>query len=224
MYENPLACFEDVAHFRMEGDASVTFPNQRMRIEHKRGLKDGQSANLVFWCDKEFPADIEITWDFWPVCDTGLCILFFGARGRGNEDIFDPALRPRRGLYQQYHSGDINALHVSYFRRGSGPDDGMNLCNLRKSHGFHLVAQGADPIPHVARAFPPYHLRITKWGGDVRFFINALPIFQFVDNGEYGPRIEGGKIGFRQMTPMVAEYARLRVRELARAPGDGVTV
>jgi len=30
----------------------------------------------------------------------------------------------------------------------------------------------------------------------------------------YGPLLEDGKIGFRQMAPLVAEYANLKVYEL----------
>ena len=78
---------------------------------------EGQAANFVFWCPEDFPADIAVTWDFWPVREPGLCILFFSALGRGGEDIFDSSLAPRAGEYKQYHSSDINALHVSYFRR-----------------------------------------------------------------------------------------------------------
>ena len=70
IYGNPLAGPADVAGWRLEGEASITFPNGRMRIENLRDPGEGQSANLVFWCPEDFPDGIEITWDFWPVRET----------------------------------------------------------------------------------------------------------------------------------------------------------
>lgn len=223
LYENALAKPDDVQAFRMEGNASVTFPSGRMRIENLGDASEGQKANIVFWCPTDFPADIEVSWDFRPIREPGLAILFFGATGRNGEDIFDPKLKPRNGPYPQYHSSDLNALHVSYFRRRYPQERAFHLCNLRKSYGFHLVAQGADPIPSVEDAAGPYRIRINKWRGEVRFFINDLPIFHWRDDGKtHGPLIGGGKIGFRQMAPLIADYANLRVSELVAAPPQAI--
>src|SRR5690606_23606910 len=115
----------------------------------------------------------------------GLCILFFSARGRNGEEIFHPSLSPRTGQYKQYHSGDINAFHVSYYRRRG--DDVLDLCNLRKSHGFHLVATGADPIPTSEYAEPPYTLEVIKVKNEVRFRVHGLEVFQYVDDESHGP-------------------------------------
>lgn len=48
LYENPLQNAADVARFRLEGEASVTFPNGRMRLENRRDAGEGQAANFVF--------------------------------------------------------------------------------------------------------------------------------------------------------------------------------
>src|SRR5438105_1138404 len=107
-----------------------------------------------------------------------------------------------------YHHREINALHVSYFRRSARSERAFQVCNLRKSHGFHLVCQGADPLPSVADALGPYRVRLVKCRAEVAFFINELPIFHWTDDGQsYGPLLGGGKIGFRQMAPLIAEYA-----------------
>ncbi len=215
LYENPLQSAADVAEFRLEGEANVSFPDGRMRMENERDSAEGQAANFVFWCPQEFPGNVQISWEWTPLREPGLAILFFSARGCGGQDAFDAALKTRTGEYQQYHSGDLNALHVSYFRRRYPSERAFHLANLRKSFGFHLVAQGADPIPDVADARGPYHIRLEKWRGEVRFWINDLPIFDWADDGQsYGLILGGGKIGFRQMAPLVAEYADLRVREL----------
>ena len=212
LYDNPLSSAAWVEDFQLEGEAEISFPDGRMRIRNTMDEAMGQAANIVYWCPEEFPANIRITWDFWPLKEKGLCVFFFGAKGRNGEDIFDPSLAKRTGEYQMYHSGDINALHVSYYRRMYESERAFHVANLRKSHGFHLTAQGADPIPYPADAKPPYHLQIDKYDHVVEFFINDLPIFRFEDDGKtYGPVIGGGKIGFRQMAPMIGEYANLRI-------------
>jgi hypothetical protein len=211
IYQNALARAEDIHGFRLEGQAEISFPNGRMRMENHLDPALGQKANFVFWCPEELPDDIAISWDFWPLREPGLCILFFAARGREGQDLFDPVLPPRTGEYDLYHHGAINALHVSYFRRRHPEERAFHTCNLRKSFGFHLVAQGADPLPDVEDAKSPYHILLIKRAAEVAFYINELPIFRWLDDGlTYGPLL-GGKIGFRQMAPLIAEYANLRV-------------
>ena len=212
VYENPLRTPDDVAAFRMEGDGAVSFPLGRMRLESVRDSAEGQQANLVFWCPETFPAELAVTWAFRPLREPGLAILFFCARGAGGEDLFDPSLAERTGVYEQYHHGDIAAYHVSYFRRRWPQERELHLCNLRKSYGFHLAAQGADPIPGVADAAGFYRLLIVKQGDTIRFAVNGLTLFEWTDDGTVGgPPLGAGKIGFRQMAPLIAEYADLRV-------------
>ncbi|WP_248927762.1 DUF1961 family protein [Paenibacillus hamazuiensis] len=217
IYESPLASPADIADFRLEGQAAFTFPLGRLRMENLGDPKEGQKSNFVLWCPVEFPADISVEWDFWPIREPGLCILFFAAAGREGQDLFDPALAPRTGEYDLYHHGDINAFHVSYFRRRYPEERAFHTCNLRKSYGFHMVAQGADPIPPVADAAGPYRIRLDKLDGRVTFSVNGLTVFDWRDDGEsFGPLLRGGKIGFRQMAPLMAEYANLRVYKLKK--------
>ncbi len=218
LYENALACEADVAGFQLEGEAVISFPDGRLRMANALDPALGQRSNFVYWCPEEFPADVALSWEFWPLEEPGLCILFFAARGRGGQSISAPGLAPRTGEYKQYHHGDIDALHISYFRRRWPEERAFHTCNLRKSYGFHMVAQGADPIPSVVDATPPYRIALVKAGPLVTFAINDLPILRFLDDGAtYGPRLGGGRIGFRQMAPLVAEYANLVVR--AAQPG-----
>jgi hypothetical protein len=227
-YENKLAGPADVADFRMEGPGAVSFPNGRMRLEST--MEPGpdsdqaanQRANLVYWCPNLFPDNIEISWEFTPLHEPGLAILFFAAAGKEGRDLFDPSLASRTGPYQHYHHGDIHALHVSYFRRRYASDRSFLLSNLRKSYGFHMVAQGADPIAPARDVTGPYRLTVIKRGPEVTFRIGVfekwqpeLEIFRWTDDGQtYGPILHGGRIGFRQMAPLVGEYANLKVRAL----------
>ncbi|WFB36125.1 DUF1961 family protein [Kiritimatiellota bacterium B12222] len=218
IYENPLCSPEDLAGFQMEGEAASSFPRNRWRLEGTRDPGEGQAANLVVWCPEEFPDHIRISWEYRPIQEPGLSILFFAAKGRQGEDVLDPSLAKRTGPYDQYHSGDINALHVSYFRRKHARERSFTTCNLRKSHGFHLVAQGADPLPGISDMKESYRISLLKSGPHVRFAIDGLECFRWQDSGkERGPVLGGGKIGFRQMTPLIAEYANLEVHAL-KAP------
>ncbi len=215
IYENALSCREDVKDFVLEGAADIGFADGAMCMENSLGAEQGQKANYVLWCPEDFPCNIRIEWEFKPLSDAGLCILFFAARGREGEDIFDPALRTRTGEYPQYHSGDINAFHVSYFRRKEPDERAFHTCNLRKSHGFHLVAQGADPLPGAEDAHGFYRMRVEKQKERIGFFINDLKVFEYVDDGvSFGGRLGGGRIGFRQLAPLRAAYRNLRVYEL----------
>lgn len=212
VYDNPLRSEEDVRGFRMEGEGAATFPMGRMRLESTRNPEDGQKANIVFWCPEEFPADLAISWEFLPIREPGLAILFLSARGSEGRDLFDPSLSARTGEYDQYHHGEMDALHISYFRRRWPEERRFHTCNLRKSYGFHLVAQGADPIPGVPDMAGPYRMLAVKEGPRVAFFIEGLEIFSWEDDGTtYGPLLQSGKIGFRQMSPFIAEYANMKV-------------
>jgi hypothetical protein len=213
LYSNPLTSQGDIDSFIMEGQVKITFPYGRMRMENILDPSLGQKANFVLWCPQDFPEDIAVKWDFWPLYNIGLAMLFFSATGMNGEDLFDPKLMKREGRYEQYYNGDINAYHASYFRHSSPNEDNFQTCNLRKSKGFHLVCQGADPIPTGENNRKgPYHMMMIKHGGDIMFYINELPIFHFYDDGStYGPVHGGGKIGLRQMAPLIGEYANLEV-------------
>lgn len=117
LYENPLSQPTDVEDFVMEGEAAITFPHDRIRLESVYGPDEAEVPHFVYWCPEPFPDRIAISWKFWPIAEPGLCMLFFAATGRNNEDIHDPDLAERTGNYPEYHSGDIDALHASYYRR-----------------------------------------------------------------------------------------------------------
>ena len=213
LYSNPLAGPGDVAGWVAEG--SVGMGNHREALELSGAVDDrefGDHAHWTFWCPEEFPDGIRISWDFLPLAEPGLAMLFFAAAGQGGRDLFSPALVPRTGYYPQYHSGDIDTLHVSYFRHKYQSERAFRTCNLRKSAGFELVAQGADPLPPVEDATDFYRLEVVKDGPRVAFSINGLQLFAWRDPSENV--LGGGRIGFRQMAPLRAAYRNLVVEKL----------
>ena len=212
IYDNPLNCERALEGFVLEGSAVMTFPQGRLRLENRLDPSLKQKANYVLWCPQEFPSDIAVEWDFWPVRQPGLAILFFAARGKNGEDLFDLSLQPRTGEYPLYHHGDINAFHISNIRRKEPAERAFPTCTLRTSYGFYMAAQGGDPIPDVGEAVGPYHLEVIKRGTEVGFSVNGLEVLHYHDDWEtFGPLLGGGKIGFRQLAPMIGEYANLKV-------------
>ncbi|MCT4542142.1 MAG: YesU family protein [Vallitalea sp.] len=213
IYYNPLSCPKDVKDFILEGDASIYFVNGKMRMENNIDPNLGQISNFVLWCNKDFPSNIKVSWQFRPIREPGLAMFFFCAQGRDGKSIFDTSIAKREGIYRQYYEGDINTYHASYFRRKNQRK--FNMCNLRKSYGFHMVASGADPIPSVRNVNRDYTIMVIKKGSEISLYIDDLLIFKWIDDGiSYGYLLGDGKIGFRQMAPLIGEYSDLQVLEL----------
>lgn len=195
-----------------EGPLVANISNNTLELRGAGGPDD----YFVYWLPEVFPDRIRISWDFSPLQEPGLAMFFFGAASVDGGSIFDPNLKPRNGSYPQYHSSDICLLHVSYFRRRWPEERTFHVANLRKSPGFNLVAQGADPLPAVADvngAF--YKVEVVKDKREVRFSINGLLLFSFDDTKtDTGPVVRGGRIALRQMQPLVAKYRNLEVWQL----------
>ena len=214
LYHNPLNHPDCVKDFILEGEAKVSFPNDKMQLENALDEGLGQKSNFVFWCPQDFGGNMQISWKFRPLREPGLAIMFFNAIGLNGQDIFAPTLPKRTSEYPMYHSGEINCYHISYFRRRWQEEREFHTCNLRKSKGFHLVALGADPIPGVDDAKEEYEIKIAVHNSHIHFYVDNLPIFNWHDSGELGTPPTCGKIGFRQMAPLAAEYSDLKVYEI----------
>jgi hypothetical protein len=220
-YRNALAAPADLEGWVPEGPVGVEQVDGGMRLFSTAdepalaAAGRGDHAHVVLWCPEVFGPDLEVSWDFRPLAGEGLAMLFFAATGSGGRDLFDPALPERTGYYPQYHSGEVSTLHVSYYRRKWPSERRFHTCNLRKSPGFHLVAQGADPLPPIADVDGHYRVRLVKRGPEVTFAIDDLELFRWHDDGGTGgPPLAGGRIGFRQMAPLSAHYRNLEVTPL----------
>jgi hypothetical protein len=219
-YRNTLATPSDLEGWVAEGPVGVEHGDGGMRLFSTAdraalvAAGRGDHAHLTYWCPEIFGPDIEVSWEFRPLDGDGLAMIFVAATGTDRRDLFDPSLQRRTGYYPQYHSGDVRTLHVSYARRAWPSERRFHTCNLRKSPGFHLVAQGADPLPDATDADGHYRLRLRKHGPEIVFAIDDLELFRWVDDGSTGPPLAGGRIGLRQMAPLSAHYRNLEVTDL----------
>ncbi|MGO1286365.1 MAG: DUF1961 family protein [Brachybacterium sp.] len=215
LYRSALSSATDLDGWKVEGPAVTSFPTGRLRLESAADPADGQAANFVAWLPVEHDGDLRMSWDFRPLREPGLAMVFWAARARDGGSIHDPALPERTGEYEQYHSGAIDAYHLSYFRRMWASERSLHTCNVRKSHGFHLVAQDADPLPAVLDADRDYHLTLTWTARTVHFTIDGITCLTWTDDGAVGgPARRGGAIGLRQMSPLIAEYSNLLVEAI----------
>ncbi|WP_458781082.1 DUF1961 family protein [Arthrobacter sp. D3-16] len=213
LYSNPLNGPGDVADWVAEGPLSLGSHDGALELSGSLDDEEfGDHAHWTFWCPEEFPDGIRISWEFRPLEEPGLAMLFLAANGHGGRDLFSPGLLPRTGYYPQYHSGDMDALHVSYLRHKYPSERAFRTCNLRKSAGFELVAQGADPLPPAEDAVDFYRMEVVKDGRNVGFSINGLPLFDWQDPSDQV--LGGGYLGFRQMAPLRAAYCNLVVEKI----------
>ncbi len=213
VYSNALSTPADIAAWRLEGEAQVSFPAGAMRIENTRSPDEGQSANIVFWSDVFMSGAVDIEWEFRPLREPGLCVLLMFAQGLEGRDLFSPDLAPRNGIYKQYINGEISNIGLSYFRRRMPSERAFHLCNLRSNPGFDLIAQAADPLPPVADwpADRFYSMRLRKTDTSVHFFIEDFPV---LDCTQDFSAHASGYLGFRQMAPLIAEYRNLMIHRL----------
>lgn len=209
-YLNPLRSLSDLDGWVAEGPHHVETGDDGLVFSSE----GDDTAHWVLWCPEVFTDRVRITWEFSPRSEPGLAMLFFGATSVSGGDVLDHGLASRSGVYAQYHSSDIRTLHASYFRRRFPEERAFHLANLRKSPGAHLVVQGADPLPSVEDADGFYRMEVVKDGADVSMSVNALPLWHWHDDGSTGPRAMSGRIGFRQMSPLVACYRNLAVVDL----------
>ena len=60
IYNNPLASKSDIDGFVLEGTANISFPEGKLRMENGLSAAQGQKANYVLWCPKDFPSNVYI--------------------------------------------------------------------------------------------------------------------------------------------------------------------
>lgn len=211
VYETTFDDPAELGRWKLEGGKRAAIEGGNLILENSKTEKEEEKDHLVFWLDRVFPADFLLEFTIRPQNrKDGLAIVFFNARGVNGENIFDPALKPRDGVFKQYHSGDLNNYHISYWAGDRG------TANIRKNKGFNLVATGPDLISGgTAEAFQT--VRIYKRGGSIRLIVDDVISAAWDDDGvAYGPvHTHDGWIGLRQMEHALrCDYGELKVYPL----------
>lgn len=203
------------AAWRMEGPGVTRLQDGWLHMES--AMKDSPGlggGHFVYWPAEVLPADFVAEWEFQPLSDRGLCIVFLAARGQKGEHLSDKGLAPRDGTFRGYIQGDINAYHISYF--ADAPDNpGRTTSNMRKNNGFYLVANGPMGIPGGSRAI--HRVTLVKRGGHVQLGVDGQSIIDWTDDGaQYGPVLGEGQIGFRQMKWITGRYRNFKVWDVKK--------
>lgn len=178
------------AEWVLEGQASAFTTNGLLHLRN-------EGSHLVCWNTREFPASFLLEFAVAPTnVNLGLNIIFFAAKGKNGESIFDVSQPLRAGEFKTYHSGALNCYHVSYWAVDpAGKERGTT--HFRKNAGFHLVAAGRDFI--AGQGPGPHRVRLLKVGPHLTLEVNGKISCEWEDDAKLGPVPQGGLIGLRQM-------------------------
>lgn len=209
LYSNTLSSSETSEGWIMEGPGKVEFKNGWMEM-----YSPAEEYHHVYWCPETFPGSFIAEWEAQNLkFDAGLCIIFFSALGKNGEDIFDPSFPERDGTFRDYTRSDkLNCYHISYYANGKDKPD-RQIAHLRKNSGFNLVYQQHPGIPTDSKKV--HQLKLIKDNSRIRMYVDGRKIIDWTDDGvTYGPVLQEGKIGFRQMQWTHFRYRNFKVYSL----------
>lgn len=209
IYQNNLSNKKDVEGWVMEGPARSEFEDNWMHL-----FSPEEKGHHVFWCPQDFPDSFMAEWELQNMePDAGLCIVFFSAKGVNGEDIFDPSIKKRDGVFKKYTKSDINNYHISYYANAGG--NGREVSHLRKNAGFYRVKVGEMGIPLNSTAV--HKIKLIKNDDRITMYLDDNKIIDWLDDGkEFGAVLGGGKIGFRQMQWSHFRYRNFKVWALKK--------
>lgn len=207
-YENNLSDASKIQDWSMEGEGSVLFKSGWMEMF---SLKE--ASHHVFWCPKDLPTNFVAEWEVQNIdTDSGLCIIFFSAKGENGEDIFDPNLKKRTGIFRQYTKSDLNNYHISYYANAPNKPK-RPFSHLRKNKGFVKVHVGRPGIPSNSKEV--HKIQLIKKNNHIVMHLDGKIIIDWKDDGEsFGSVLGSGKFAFRQMQWTRFRYRNLKIWEL----------
>jgi len=208
IYSNKLSTAGDVTDWIMEGPGKYEFVDKQMQM-----YSPEEEGHHIFWCPKDFPSSFIAEWDMQNLeTDAGLCIVFFAATGLKGESIFDASMPARTtGVFTDYTKGAMNCYHISYYANAKD-DLHRETAHLRKNKGFNLVLTGEKGIS--VESTDKHHIKLIKSAGHIIMYADYRKIIDWTDDGkQYGPMLQGGKIGFRQMKWTRCGYRNFKVWE-----------
>ena len=188
----------------IEGRAAAEITDGKMVVSCSTE-GDPSNNHAVLWNTRVFPENFLLEFEMTPKDPgTGLAIIFFCASAReGGGSVFSKGLPERDGHFTRYNRGAINCYHTSYW--ASGGDGSRLTTNLRKNHGFKLVALGDENIAATTMDVRtedagPFKVRLMKLGNKIQLETRDQLVLSWEDDGkEFGPVYGAGQIGLRQM-------------------------
>jgi hypothetical protein len=215
LYEVAFKDEGSVKDWIMEGPGIVEFDEGQMNLRSPEpNPQTRQEFHYTFWCPTDFPESFVAEWDFKPLNEHGLSLIFFAALGSDGKDIFDKTIAARDGHYPQYTSGDILNYHVIYYSHLPFYQTGNIFTRLRKANQFLHVAEGQIAVKPGTKDFKT--LRLIKDGAHIQLVVDGIVCLDFTDPGteRWGEVLGKGKIGLRQMAQGFGAYRHLRVWSL----------
>ena len=209
LYQNSLTSKTDVADWTMEGPGVIEFKDGWMEM-----YSPNEKFHHVFWCPKDFPGSFVAEWELQNLkTDAGLCIIFFSALGNNGESIFNPSFPKRDGTFAQYTKSQyFNCYHISYYANGRD-NPGRETSHLRKNKGFSLVQELYPGIP--VKSTEIHKMTLIKDDDHIIMLVDNRKIIDWIDDGKkYGPVLQDGKMGFRQMQWTHFRYRNYKVWSL----------
>ncbi|MHC4916541.1 MAG: DUF1961 family protein, partial [Planctomycetota bacterium] len=199
--------FENLEAWRHEGRGRMVLDAEEkgaMRLEIV-GSGQGKAGSQAF-CTLDFPHRVAVEYEVKVLTTKGLILNFVAMRGAKGEDMFDPKMPKREGIFNDYVRNPLlRSYHFSISRYGDkGRHTGVS--NSRRNPGVHLMSQGPDLCKETGKW---YRVRLVKDGPHLQLGVNGELAHEFTDPLELEtPVPDGGKVGFRAIGAEVRALIR----------------
>lgn len=109
LYEASFSDESSVQGWSMDGPGVIEFKDGWMYM-----YSPNEEGHHVFWAPERFPENFVAQWEARNhYTEAGLCIVFFAAAGKNNnESVFDEELPDRDGTFGQYTQGALRNYHI----------------------------------------------------------------------------------------------------------------
>ena len=213
IYASKMAHPSDMEDWVMEGPGEIAFVDNVMQMRSMiPEPPQGTNGHFNVWCPVEFPEKFIAEWEYKPVSEHGISLIFFAAKGKNGEDIFDPLLPERDGHFQKYINDAIrNYWIVFYSNHTRMRTSNIATTYICKSGKSSLCAMGRIGIMPGDDGF--HHLRLIKDGPHIQLQVDGKVVLDFIDPGtdRWGSILGSGKFSFRQMAFTVGAYRNFSV-------------
>ncbi|MEM8494576.1 MAG: DUF1961 family protein, partial [Planctomycetota bacterium] len=211
----------------VEGPAVMTSEDGRLLLRSRKpDATRPEHGHVVLWTPVSLPEAYVVEWAFEPLAADGLAIVFFDARPNlpGVDDLFAPAMPARDGAFRNYVAGAMDSYHISYFASTPFNPSRANA-NLRKNRGLMMMAIGPAAVRGFEGSRPPTspsQLRLIRDGNRIQLQCDGRVVIDAVDDdaARFGPALNGGRLGFRQMQWTQGAYDDLTVHALLAEPSN----